>query len=319
MAKANVAKVSAALHSHHYPHNDHGAGHRIGLAFFLNLGFTIIEFIGGALTQSTAIMADAVHDLGDTIALGSAWVLNKVSQRDASPRFTYGYQRLTLIGALLNAMVLLVGSAIMLWHAIPRFWEPVMPQAEGMIWLALLGIAVNGYATLKMRHGHSMNERVLSWHLLEDVLGWVAVLIVAIALLFVDWPWLDPLLAVAFTSLILVNVVRNLVTTLKLFAQASPDPVLYQQLADTLMALPQVANVHHLHLWSLDGERHVLTTHIEMAEHYNAEQQLLLKQQLATALKPFDLAHTTLELEAPQEVCRDESTHIDLQAHSEPS
>lgn len=288
---------------HHHHHET--SGQRIGWAFFLNLCFTIIEFIGGLLTNSTAILADAVHDLGDSISIGMAWVLDKVSRKDATHTFTYGYQRLSLVGAFINAVVLSIGSVWILIEAIPRLWNPVMPMAEGMALLAVFGVVVNGYAAFKLSHGESLNERVLNWHLLEDVLGWVAVLAVSIVLMFVDWPILDPLLSIGFTLFILVNVLRHLGSTIKLFVQASPDPERYRQIRDQLVSLDLVSDAHHLHFWSLDGERHVLTAHIVVARELNSEERADLKERISGKLADFELAHTTIELEYPDEACRD--------------
>lgn len=195
---------------HDYQHDHKGSSsNRIGWAFFLNVSFTIIEFVGGLLTNSTAIMADAVHDLGDSLSIGLAWLLSKLGSKEPNGLFTYGYQRFSLLGALINGLVLIAGSLWVLNTAIPRLFEPQQPHAVGMFWLAILGVVVNGYAAFKLSHGKTLNERVLNWHLMEDVLGWVAVLIVAVTLMFVDWPILDPLLSIAFTLFILVNVVRR--------------------------------------------------------------------------------------------------------------
>jgi cobalt-zinc-cadmium efflux system protein len=289
---------------HHHHHHD-TASERIGWAFFLNLCFTVIEFIGGVLTNSTAILADAVHDLGDSISIGMAWLLDKFSRKDATNTFTYGYRRLSLVGAFINAVILTAGSIWILFEAIPRLWNPVMPMAEGMALLAVFGVIVNGYAAFKLSKGQSLNERVLNWHLLEDVLGWVAVLVVSIVLLFVDWPILDPLLSIAFTLFILVNVVRHLGSTIKLFVQASPDPQVYQQIHKKLVALDLVDNAHHLHFWSLDGERHVLTAHIVVSKELTSTERAVLKEKISEQLAEFELAHTTIELEYPDEACRD--------------
>ena len=211
-------------HSHgHHHHHDVSDSQRIGWAFWLNFVFTIIEFIGGWLTNSVAIMADAVHDLGDSLSIGLAWYLSKVGHKQADDEYTYGYKRLSLLGAMINGLILVVGSVWVLSEAIPRLWDPEMPVTEGMIGLAILGIAVNGSAAYKLSGGSSMNEKVLNWHLLEDVLGWVAVLIVGIVLHFVHWPILDPLLSVLFTLFILFNVVRYVIDTTKLFLQGNPD------------------------------------------------------------------------------------------------
>lgn len=292
-------------HHHNHDHSKDMPSNRLGWAFLLNFVFTIIEFIGGFLTNSTAILADAVHDLGDSLSLGLAWILNKLGKKQANQHFTYGYKRLNLAGAFINAVVLIAGSAWVLVEAIPRLWNPQMPVADGMIALAVVGITVNGFAAYKLSEGKTLNERVINWHLLEDVLGWVAVLIVGIVLLFVDWPILDPLLSIGFTMFVLVNVLRNLWATLKLFIQATPDKETYRQVADTLLELPHVADLHHLHFWSLDGEEHVLTVHLVLSKNLDIEARSDLKQRIDDVLAPYALSHTTVELEDPDEACRD--------------
>ena len=293
------------MHNHSHSHS-HGKDDRIGWTFFLNVSFTIIEFIGGWLTNSTAIMADAVHDLGDSLSIGFAWILSRFSDKEASDRFSYGYRRLTLFGALINSIVLVIGSVWVLFEAIPRLSNPEMPMAEGMLGLALLGVAVNGYAVFKLKAGKTLNEKVLTWHLLEDVLGWVAVLIVSIVLLFVDLPILDPLLSIGFTLFILFNVFKNLKSTIVLFLQAAPDEETQESIKQSLTNLPEVNGVHHLHFWSLDGESHVLTAHLELAHNFEVDKLIRLKQQVAKELSSYNLSHTTIEFEFPQETCRDE-------------
>ena len=266
-------------HGHHHVHVDPNASsQRIAWAFFLNFTFTIIEFVGGILTNSTAIMADAIHDLGDSLSIGFAWILSKLSGKDANDKYSYGYQRLSQFGALINGVVLLIGSAWILNESIPRLFAPEMPDSTGMFWIALLGVSVNGYAAYKLSAGKSLNERVLNWHLIEDVMGWVAVLIVAIVLHFVEWPILDPLLSIAFTLFIVFNVYRTLKETISLFLQAVPDKAMHSTVKAKLLAMEQVEDLHHLHIWSLDGEKHVLTVHLVIAENLTIEQQKLLKQ-----------------------------------------
>ena len=293
------------MHNHSHSHS-HGKDDRIGWTFFLNVSFTIIEFIGGWLTNSTAIMADAVHDLGDSLSIGFAWILSSFSDKEASDRFSYGYRRLTLFGALINSIVLVIGSVWVLFEAIPRLSNPEMPMAEGMLGLALLGVAVNGYAVFKLKAGKTLNEKVLTWHLLEDVLGWVAVLIVSIVLLFVDLPILDPLLSIGFTLFILFNVLKNLKTTLALFLQATPDEEVQNNIEKAIKAIPEINGIHHMHFWSLDGESHVLTAHLELAHNFEVDKLIRLKQQVAKELSSYNLSHTTIEFEFPQETCRDE-------------
>lgn len=289
------------MHDHSHDHSST----RIGWAFFLNFGFTIIEFIGGWLTNSTAIMADAVHDLGDTLSIGMAWLLNKLSGKQADEHFTYGYRRFSLLSSLINGVVLIVGSIWVLSEAIPRLQNPEMPHVEGMIGMAIFGVLVNGYAAFKLSHGKTLNERILNWHLLEDVLGWVAVLIVSIVLLFVDLPILDPVLSIAFTLFILINVIKNIKTTVSLFLQAVPDNKarnkIYQQLKD----LEHISEVHHLHFWSLDGEHHVFTAHLVLKTSLDLREIADIKSKVKNLLSDYELEHTTIEFEYPEESCRD--------------
>lgn len=292
------------MHKHDHQHNSDSE--RIGWAFFLNVGFTIIEFIGGVLTNSTAIMADAVHDLGDSLSIGLAWILAKLGKKPASSSFSYGYKRLSLLGSLINGIVLIAGSGWVLYQSVPRLFNPEMPVTEGMLALSIFGIAVNGFAAFKLSKGKTLNEKVLNWHLLEDVLGWVAVFIVSVVLMFVEWPILDPILAIGFTLFILMNVFRNVGATVKLFLQAVPDKVIAEKIEDKLKSIPECKHIHHLHLWSLDGESHVLTVHIELEADVSLEGQRILKRRLSNSLAEFELSHTTVEFEFYDEPCRDE-------------
>lgn len=294
------------MHNHDHSHGEDASSQRIGWAFFLNVGFTIIEFIGGWLTNSTAIMADAVHDLGDSLSIGLSWFLSRLSRKSASSNYSYGYRRFSLLGSMINGVVLVVGSIWVLGEAIPRLQDPEMPVTEGMFVLAIFGVLVNGFAAYKLSKGKSLNERVLNWHLLEDVLGWVAVLIVSIILMFADWPILDPILSIGFTIFILLNVGRNLWETIRLFLQAIPDTDLYERIHSVLSCLPDVRELHHVHLWSLDGEHHVLTAHLVVPFSDEPEKVLKLKNRINDELAQFDLEHTTIELEYEAENCRDQ-------------
>jgi cobalt-zinc-cadmium efflux system protein len=297
--------------SHHH-HSDHHSGHRrdgasarIGFAFWLNFIFTLIELVGGVLTNSVAIISDAVHDLGDTLAIGFGWGAAKLAERGPDARYTYGYRRLSLLSALVNGVILIVGSVWILSEALPRLWTPQLPHTGGMLGLALLGFAVNGFAAWRLSGGASQNEKVMSWHLLEDTLGWAAVLVGAAVMHFTGWALIDPLLSLGVTLFILVSVMRNLTVTVRLFLQVSPDRELTERIRSVLEALDGVSGSHHLHLWSLDGEHHVLTAHLTLASELNGAQQLQLKHEIHELLEPFALAHTTIEFELPLERCRD--------------
>lgn len=305
-------------HGHHHEHGRESDTSRIGFAFWLNFFFTIIEFIGGWLTNSVAIMADAVHDLGDTLSIGLAWCLGKLGHQKATNKYTYGFKRLSLLGAMLNGVILVAGSVWVLSEAIPRLLAPEMPVTEGMIGLAILGVLVNGLAAYKLHGGHSMNEKVLNWHLIEDTMGWVAVLVVAITLHFFHWPILDPILSIGFTLFILFNVVRYVIQTMKLFLQGVPDDIEQQEIRQALLTVEHVEEIHHVHLWSLDGEQHVLTAHLVLNVSVDAQTLKVLKKQVNDKLAPFHLAHTTIEFELPGEPCRDDDDHLHSHPHRHP-
>jgi cobalt-zinc-cadmium efflux system protein len=251
-------------------------------------------------------MADAVHDLGDSLSIGLAWGLERLGKRHPDAHFTYGYRRFSVIGAAINAMILVIGAVWIVSESLARLAEPVMPMAEGMVALAVLGVAVNGWAVLRLRGGKGLNQQVLSWHLLEDVLGWLAVLLVAIVLCFVELPMLDPLLALLIAALVGVNAARMLWQAVRVFAQATPDPEQLQGIRAQLLALDEVADLHHMHLWSLDGERHVLSVHLVLGQAQDLARHKAIKQQVAAVLAPYAVHHTTVEIETPDETCRDQ-------------
>ena len=288
-------------HSHDHSHEATGD---LRLAFLLNLGFTLVAAVGGVWTNSVAILSDAVHDFGDSLSLGLAWYLDRYSRRERDHRFSYGYRRFSLLGAVTTTAALVVGSAFVLAEAIPRLLEPEPTDALGMVGFAVLGVAVNGIAALRLRDRKSLNARVVSWHLMEDVLGWGAVLVVAITLLFVDLPVLDPALSIVITVFILYNVVRNLRDTTILFLQGVPDDVDLEAIERRLAALDHVQSTHHTQVWSMDGAHHVLTTHLVVGAETSKDEVLSLREQVRGLCEDHDFAHTTVEIEWGDESCR---------------
>jgi cobalt-zinc-cadmium efflux system protein len=263
-----------------------------------------LEIVGGLWTNSLAILSDALHDLGDSFSLGLSWYLERYSKKGNDSRFSYGYRRFSLLAALFNILVLLAGGFIILSEAVPRLINPEHSNAQGMALFAVAGIVVNGLAVLRLRGGQSLNARMVAWHLFEDVLGWVAVLITSLVLLFWDIHILDPILSILITLYVLWNVIRNLRRTADLFLQAVPEDYDVGEIESKLLELEAVKSVHHTHLWSLDGEHHVLTTHLVVDPCTTREQVLQLKREVNefTAARHFE--HTTLEIEYEDEDCR---------------
>jgi cobalt-zinc-cadmium efflux system protein len=282
----------------------HEAIPRLRTAFFLNLAFTVVELVGGVLTNSLAILSDAVHDLGDSLSIGFAWWMETRAHRPSQGRYSYGYRRLSLAAALVNAVVLIVGSLVILAQAIPRLSDPQPSNARGMLALAILGILVNGAAVLRLRGAQGMNASVIAWHLLEDVLGWVAVLIVSLSLLVTEILILDPLLSILITGYVLYNVIRNLRKTVAIFLQAAPADIDIHAVEHALAAIPNVLSTHHTHAWSLDGEHHVLTTHLVVPSDASKAQVVRVKSDALRLFSEIDVEHTTIEVEYEDENCR---------------
>ena len=210
-------------HTHNHSHNQNEKNLKV--AFFLNFGFAIIEAIGGYFTNSIAIMADSLHDIGDSITLLLSWRLEKISDRSGDERYSYGYKRYSLLGALIGSIILIGGAVVVVLESIKRIRDPQPTNAQGMLFLSLVGIAANGLAAVRAGKGKNLNSRIIYWHLLEDALGWAAVLVVSIILLFRDIPILDPILSIVITGFILFNVVRNLRQTITLFLQGVPSGI----------------------------------------------------------------------------------------------
>lgn len=285
-------------HSHDYDSTDN-----IKTAFLLNFIFTIVEIIGGLWTNSIAIFSDALHDLGDSLSLGLAWFLDNYSKKGPDQKFTFGYARFSLLGALINSVILVGGSIFILTRAIPRLFNPQTVKPKGMIVFALVGIIVNGIAAWKMRSGSSMNEKVVTWHLLEDVLGWAAVLVVSIILLYKKLPILDPILSIGITSYILYNILQRLKEVLDVFLQGTPEGISVEKLEKKIAKHTAVVSVHHTHVWSLDGEYIFLSTHLEVLDNCERDEIIKLKSNVKSLLKEENIDHITLEVEYRCEEC----------------
>ena len=286
---------------HHHSHNDNQKN--LKLAFFLNLGFALIEIIGGILTNSISIAADALHDLGDSITLAVSWRLEKISDRKGDHKFSYGYKRFSLLSALIGAIILVTGVGFVIVESINRIRFPQPSNARGMLVLALLGIAINGAAALRAGKGKNLNSQIIYWHLMEDALGWAAVLVVSVILLFWDIQILDPSLSIILSAFVLFNVGKNLKKTITLFLQGVPEDIDANEIKVILMKDENVEEIHHTHLWSLDGEHHVLTTHIVLCQETKKEDIRRIKKKIKDISSEYDIAHTTVEFEYVEGDC----------------
>ncbi|WP_413581313.1 cation diffusion facilitator family transporter [Bdellovibrio sp. HCB288] len=274
-------------------------------AFVLNLGFALVELVGGYLTNSVAIMSDALHDFGDALAMIIAIFMEKLSHKSSDQNFSYGYRRFSVLGAVITGMILIVGSVFILVEAVPRLINPQQPHANGMLLLALLGVTINGIAALRVSKGTSLNERMLMWHMIEDVMGWVLVLIGALVMKFWDLPQVDAGLAIALSLWILFNVFKNLREATKVFLMASPSGSSVEAVVEEIKKIENVVDVHHAHLWSLDGENHVFTGHVVLKEEATLFEMQAVKNEIKKRMKAFGIIEATVETEIQGVSCLD--------------
>lgn len=281
----------------HMTINHNNREKNIKVAVFLNVFFTVIELVGGLWTNSLTILSDALHDFGDSLTLISSWVVERKAKKEPDTKRTFGYQRLSLFAALFTALVLTAGSLFILSRAIPRLINPEHVNANGMILLAIIGITINGAGVLRLKRGQSMNERVLTWHLLEDVLGWAMVLIGSVIIRIWDNHIIDPIMTVGYTVFILWGVTKNLRETLNIFLQGVPAHIDISHLKAGLLGIGGVKGIHDVHVWSLEGETDIFTGHIVVEDQLledTDQTRRIIKQEL----QKHHIEHSTIELES---------------------
>jgi len=297
----------AHLHHHHHESgSDSDASRSVGnitIAFLLNIFFTGVEVVGGLLTGSLAILSDALHDLGDSFALGIAYALERLSGKKRTPLYSYGFRRYSLLSALINSMILLSGSIVILIEAIPRLSHPVPVKASGVIALALLGIAVNGFAAFRMKGSHKLSERTVMLHLVEDVLGWVAVLIGSIVMIITSFPVIDPILSIIITIYVLVRGLTNLARTMRIFLQAVPPGLDIDSIVTHVKGMPPITDVHDVHAWTLDGEYNIATLHVVVPDDFPIDKVFGLRKQVRAYLMDNRIQHATIEIGREGEDC----------------
>jgi len=288
-------------HSHHHAGmHVHPITKNLKVAFFLNLTFTIVEIIGGLMTNSIAILSDAIHDFGDTLAIGAAYYFEKLSEKKRDNQFSYGYRRLSTLAALLNVVILTTGSVVIITQTIPRLLAPEEVNGLGMIGFAILGVIMNGIAVLRLRsNSKSLNQRTVMLHLLEDVLGWGAVLVASIVIYFTNWYILDPILSMLIAGYILFNALKNLKSIMHIFLQAIPNDVNVQEIQNLALKIDGVQEVNDLHVWSLDGEFNIASMHVFYKAEFDLEESESLKSEIRKLFADKGIEHVTLELEGP--------------------
>ena len=274
------------------------AKYPVWLAFFLNLTYAIVEFIAGGVFGSSAVLADSVHDLGDAIAIGISAFLESISNREEDSHYTLGYKRFSLLGAMVTAVILMTGSVLVILENIAKIFHPQPVNDEGILWLGIIAITVNVLASLVIRKGQTKNESILSLHFLEDTLGWVAVILMAIVLRFTDWYILDPLLSLAISFFILSKALPRFWRTLKIFLDAVPEGVDIQKIKTDLAELDHVASINQLNLWTMDGLEKNAIVHVCLKEMEHME---TCKESIRIFLKDCGFQNITIEVDVDLE------------------
>ena len=284
---------------------------RVRLAAFLNIAFTILELVGGLWTNSLAILSDALHDFGDSIALLVSWLFERRARRSPDNSRTFGYQRLSLFSALFSASILIGGSILIIFQAIPRLINPENVNAFGMLGIAIIGIIFNGAGFFLLKKGESLNEKVLSWHLLEDVLGWIGIFVGGVIIYFWKIYIIDPIMTIGLTAFILYNVTKNLKEAINILLQGVPKHINLEAVKQDIKTIKGVIGIHDIHIWSLEGETDIFTAHVILDDE-TLKSPDQTKQTIKETLQKHHIEHSTIELESRYHctgnVCED---HLD--------
>ena len=273
------------------------AKYTVWVAFFLNLSYAIVEFIAGGIFGSSAVLADSVHDLGDAIAIGLSAFLETISNREEDSRYTLGYKRFSLLGALVTAVILMTGSVLVILENLTKLFHPKPVNDEGILWLGIIAVSINLLSSLVVRKGKTKNESILSLHFLEDTLGWIAVILMAIILRFTDWYILDPLLSLVISFFILSKAIPRFWSTLKIFLDAVPEGVETGDLEKDLGALINVKSVNQLSIWSMDGLENNAIIHLCLEDW---DQMMETKNQVRQLLEERGVQNITIEVDTSQ-------------------
>ena len=276
------------------------------IAFILNLSFSIFEFFGGLFTNSVAILSDSIHDFGDAVSIGISYFMERKSKKKANNKYTYGYIRYSVLGGVITTTILLVGSILVIIGAIKRIINPVEVKYNGMIILAIIGVILNFIAAYVTREGDSINQKAVNLHMLEDVLGWIVVLIGAIVMNFTDIKIIDPIMSIGVALFILINSLKNLKQVLDLFLEKTPNDIDIEELKKHLLKINGVDDIHHIHVWSIDGYNNYATMHIVTKSKKIKD----IKQMIREELKEHNICHAILETE--DEICDEKECNINL-------
>ena len=276
------------------------------VAFILNISFSIFELIGGIFTNSISIISDAIHDFGDALSIGISLILEKISKKKPDEKYTYGYARYSVLGALITTIVLTMGSIFVILGGINRILNPETINYNGMIIFAIFGVIINFLAAYFTKEGGSINQKAVNLHMLEDVLGWVVVLIGSILMKFTNISLIDSIMSIGIAIFILINAFKNLKDILDLFLEKIPKNISLEEIKKHLLGIEGITDVHHIHIWSIDGFTNYSTMHI-ITEEKNIKE---LKNKIREEMREHGISHTTIEIENKNDDCTEKECKI---------
>ena len=277
------------------------------IAFILNLAFSVFEFVGGISAGSVAIISDAIHDIGDAASIGVSYFLERKSKNQPDNNYTYGYARYSVVGGTISTLIVLFGSVMIIFSAMGRIITPKEINYNGMIIFAVIGTCVNSAAAFFTRHGNSLNQRAVNLHMLEDVLGWIVVLVGAIVMRLTDLAIIDPVMSIGVAVFIIINAVKNLKEILDIFLEKAPRGIDVNTIKKHIYEIDEVLDVHHIHIWSMDGENNYATMHVVAKGDFEK-----IKEKIRHKLYNHKISHSTLEFETENEHCHHKHCHIEL-------
>jgi cobalt-zinc-cadmium efflux system protein len=276
-------------------HHHKKAGENLAFVFFMNLTFNIIVIIGGLATNSMAILSDCIHDLADTISIAIAWFLERIAQKDSSDKYSYGYQRFSILGAVIISVFVIIMAFVILNEAIPRLFAPEEVDAGGMLVVALIGIVFKSLSVYRLHQGETFNEKAILLHQLGDVFEWIAILVLSLVLMFWDGaPYLDPFVSIAIALWLIFNLGRNLIKSIQVLLQKTPDNFDVDEFRNSINAIDGVTAIDDFHVWSLDGIDSILTVKVSID---NWEMQEEIKKEIYAIASKYHIVDITIEFD----------------------
>lgn len=276
-------------------HHHKKAGKNLAFVFFMNLTFNILVIIGGLATNSMAILADCIHDVADTISIAIAWILEKVAQKDSNEKYSYGYQRFSILGAVIISVFVIIMAFVIINEAIPRLFDPEGVDAGGMLVVAVIGIIFKSVSVYRLHKGETFNERAILFHQLGDVFEWVTILVLSLILMFWDGaPYLDPFVSIGIAIWLIFNLGRNLHKSIEVLLQKTPNNFDVEEFKSQILAIDGIESIGNFHIWSLDGIDSVMTLKVNVDFNKNAEE---IKKEIYNISKKYHVVDITIELD----------------------